>query len=165
MSGGPGPGGSGLYDAFAPGVDGKLYMLGSLDGTPTGWRLFRLDGAQLTAVATPPYSGSDLTAGPSGIFYVLANYEEGSGYLYGHVWILDLNSGTATLLAMGTPEFHVTDPVFGPIAYDPEIQRLYLVAAGKIWGIWNTTPTRTETWGAVKARYLGRRPNGNATTR
>jgi hypothetical protein len=153
VSGGPGAGGSGSLNALAFGSDQKLYTVGRVDFSPTGTKLLRLDGTQFTAVATMPNGGFDLAAGPPGIFYVLTNTDLGSGYLFGQVWIADLNKDTVTLLAQGAPEFHLTDPTFAAIAFDPNIQRLYVAGQGKIWAIWNTTPVRTESWGAVKALY------------
>jgi len=156
VAGGPGPGGIGFYEDMDFGLDGKLYTLGNLDGTISGWRLFRLDGSQFTPVATPPHGGFDLARGPSGVLYMTTSFDYGSGYPVGELWIIDTASGAASLLA-STDTFHFGFTQFTAVGYDPGTDRVYVAESqGQIWEITKAAVlTRAESWGALKARYRG----------
>jgi hypothetical protein len=156
VAGGPGPNGNGIYKGMASGPDGMLYVLGSLDGSLAGSRLFRLDESTLTPVATPPHGGSTLVLGPNGHFYVVTAFDYGSGYPVGELWIVDPVSGAGSLLASssnGRPGDPY--PIFGAVAYNASAQMLYLSESNNIWAIKvdSSVPSLTKSWGAVKALY------------
>ena len=76
------------------GPEGRLFVLGNLDGTEAGTRLMRLDGSQLTVVASPPHLGGNMALGPFGQFYVTGAHDYGSGHPIGEVWTVDPTSGS-----------------------------------------------------------------------
>lgn len=151
VPGGPVAGGSGRYYGMAFGSDGKLYVLGA--GSGSGGSLYRLDGTQLTSVATLDHTGLFLTLGPGGVFYVSAQYLSGTGFINGEIWIVDPSSGNTTLLAKNGSYPGLTHPTFGGIAYDSGTATLYVAEANKLWAIMNSTPAQRESWGSIKARY------------
>lgn len=158
VAGGPGPGGSGIYAAMTKGSDGKLYVLGSLDGSAAGNRLFRLDGTLLVPVAAPPHGGSRLAPGPSGKFFVATAFDYGSGYPTGEVWIVDSGSGESSLLATSGSYPGLLHPTFSAVGYDAATGTVYVSEYWNVWAIKkDPTPAIAETWGAVKARYRGPR--------
>jgi hypothetical protein len=156
VAGGPGPAGDGIYFGMTSGSDGKLYVLGNLDGTTTGNRLFRLDGSQLVAVASPPHAGVRLALGPSGKFYVTTAFDYGSGFPVGEVWVVDPVSGETSLLVTSGSYPGLPHPTFGAVGYDAGSGTLYIAESRQIWAIKkDPTPAMPESWGAVKARYRG----------
>lgn len=147
VSGGPGPGGTGLYFGMTAGADGKLYVLGGLE-------LYRLDGSQLAQVATIPHAGRNLTLGPGGVFYVAAEYQNGAGYPAGEVWIVDPVTGETSLLASSGSYLGLNHPTFGSVGYDSATGTLYVTESYKLWAITkNGTPAVARTWGSIKAGY------------
>jgi hypothetical protein len=160
-AGGPSVAGHGPYYGMTQGSDGKLYVLGSLDATQAGNRLFRLDGSELIAVATPPHGGQRLALGPSGKFFVVTAFDYGSGVPTGEVWIVDPVSGESSLFVTSGSFPGVQHPLFKAAGYDPGTETLYVAEEWNVWAIKkDPTPAQPDTWGAVKARYRGTRPAG-----
>ena len=146
INGGPGPAGSGIYEGLLVGLDGKLYANGT-DGSPSGWGVFRLDGDQFVKVGSFPNGGFELAQDNQSLFYTVTTVERFNGP--GHeVWQTDPNTGLSTLLADGP---HPASCV----AFDRQSDRLYVGDnLGTIYIIEKgPTPTRRETWGAVKSKY------------
>lgn len=112
VAGGPGTGGSGIYEGMVWGPDDHLYTVGH-DGKNFG--LFRLDGNSFTRLAFLPHAGIGLTFDPNGYFYTATN-NAGTNQ---EVWRIDPRSGAAELLASGLGE-----PA--GIAYDVTTNRLFV---------------------------------------
>ena len=145
VSGGPGPGGTGFYEGMMVGQDGKLYSNGHSAGSDG---IFRLDGSQFTRIATWPHGSLRLAQDNQGIFYTAFSVETPVGGTAHEVWMNDPSSGTATLLADGQGSANA-------VAYDRARNLLYVESGGgTIYIIAKSpTPTRRETWGAVKAKF------------
>lgn len=158
ISGGPGPGGIGVYRGMAGGSDGALFTLGTLDGTLSGHRLFRLDGTQFTEVATLPNGGIGLSLGPSGMFYVSTAFTVAGGFPAGELWIVDPIVGLSTRLASNGSYPGLSNPGFNGVAYNAATGTIYVLEEHKLWAIArDTTPAESKSWGAVKALYRGER--------
>ena len=155
IAGGPAAGtGNGVYYSMESGADGKLYVLGSLDGTRSGQRMFRLDGSQLTIVANPPHGGGALALGPNGLFYISTGYDPGTGNPIGEIWIVDPSDGASSLLATSSPFIGQLHPTFGALHFDPNTATLYVMEEYKLWAIKkDPTPAIRNSWGAIKAQY------------
>jgi hypothetical protein len=145
VAGGPGPGGSGFYASMLIGMDGKLYTNGS-NGLVHG--LFRLDSGQFTQIATWPHGCFGLAQDNQGIFYTSVPITPLFGTTVTHeVWMYDPNVGTPALLADG-PGTSVA------VAYDRARNLLYVQNDGDVYILGKSaTPTRRETWSAVKAKF------------
>lgn len=145
VSGGPGLGGTGFYAGMLIGQDGKLYAGGGSSGT---FGLFRLEGNQFTKVASWPHGSYQLAQDNQGIFYTSVTVELPPLGTTGHeVWMIDPSSGTPTLVADGPGSS-------SGVAYDRARNLLYVENGGDIYIIAKSaTPTRRETWSAVKAKF------------
>jgi hypothetical protein len=147
VNGGPAAGGNGVYYNMLGGQDGKLYCVGSIDGTASGVRLFRLDGSQFTIVATLPDAGYGLAQDTQGLFYTVTGVASG-GVIHHEVWVVDPTTWSASLLADG--------PINALcLAYDRARDRLYVTDDnGNIFFFAKSaTPVLHESWGATKVRY------------
>lgn len=141
VNGGPGAGGSGFYRAMIAGLDGKLYACGFSSGTGAG--VFRLDGNQLTNVATWPDGGVGLAQDNQGVFYTSLTVFRLDGSTAHEVWMYDPSTASATLLA------DVTGPS-SAVAYDRARNFLYVQNGSSIYIIAKSpSPTRRETWSDV----------------
>jgi hypothetical protein len=126
------------------GSDGKLYT----GGLAVDWKVFRLDGAQLTTVGSSPHSGGALAQDNEGILYVAGGFENQTGSFLHEVWMIDPSTGSSTLLASG--EHAITG-----IAYDLVRERLYVgLSDGAVYFIAKSVvPTRKATWSEVKRQF------------
>lgn len=144
VSGGPGPGGTGSYAGMLVGQDGKLYTCGNSAGSDG---IFRLDGGQFTRIASWPHGSLQLAQDNQGIFYTALSVQRPDGSIAHEVWMNDPSSGTATLLADGPGSSSA-------LVYDRLRNRLYVQNGLDIYIIEKgVTPTRRETWSAVKAKF------------
>jgi hypothetical protein len=145
LAGGPGPAGAGFYKSMLIGMDGKLYTCGS-SGAEFG--LFRLDGSAFVQIAAFPHGCFGLAQDNQGIFYTSMPILPMFGTTVTHeVWMYDPNVGTAALLADG-PGSSIA------VAYDRARNLLYVQNDSGVYIITKSaTPTRRETWSAVKAKF------------
>jgi hypothetical protein len=148
VPGGPGPNGDGIYEVMTVGLDGKLYVTGTPDGSPGSWGVFRLDGALFTKVASWPHGGFGLAQDNQSIFYTAVNGTNPSGQSVHEVWMADPATGVSTLVADG-PGIPVR------VAYDRARNRLYVGGnSGTVYYLAKSaTPTLKETWSALKAKF------------
>jgi len=154
VAGGPGPSGGGFYGGMAGGPDGKLFVLGTTDGALSHWNLFRLDGTDLTPVASLPHGGIQLARGSLGTFYVTAGLTNPAGYPKGELWIVDTALGTSSLLASSEDSPVMSHPTFGGVGFDPNTSTIYVAEGWQIWAIKkDSTPAAPTSWGSVKATY------------
>ena len=164
--GGPLPPGQGIPITLGPitfGNDGELYLAGTVFEAIVHVDLFRLDGTALTSLATLPHGGR-LERGPGSLLYATANFQNPVGYINGEVWSVDIATGTSELVARACCGL---DMVFWGTAYSAQTEKLYVGESGwrsgstfnnaELWAISSSVPVRTESWGAVKARYRGTR--------
>jgi len=148
IDGGPGPGGNGVYQGLLVASDGKLYADGTSDGSLAGWGVYRLTGGQFLQVGPLPNGGFTLAQDNQGLFYTITTVFPPVGPGHHEVWQTDPATGSSILLAEG--------PNFGDcVAYDRQRNRLYVADnQGTVYYIEKgPTPTRRETWSAVKARF------------
>jgi hypothetical protein len=155
QAGGPGPGGDGYYGPMAIGEEGKVHVLGrELAAADPGGSLFRLDASTFTKVSTlptrcSPVSLTSLTPGPGGNFFAATTFFDCIGNVGGEIFHIDPVSGTWTSLAYGYNTYS--------IGYDPAEKKLYVAERNRLKKLWvlggGALPVRTESRGAVKARY------------
>jgi hypothetical protein len=155
FAGGPAADGSGLFFGMTGAPDGKLYVIGQVDNSASGTRLYRLDGANLTQVAILPDGGYYLAPGPSGRLLVSVSGTYGIGYTVGRLWLVDPVSGQSNIVAYTSTYFHQLDNVFGQPAYDSSTGTVYIMESERLWALHLdlSSPARRESWGALKARY------------
>jgi hypothetical protein len=148
VDGGPGPGGEGVYTGLAIGIDEILYATGNVDGTPTSWGVFRLDGAGFTKVGSWPHAGFGLAQDNLGVFYSVTSVERSDGTTGHEVWMFDQITQSSTLLADGPRGSSA-------LAYDRSRDLLYVGdSSGNVYTIAKVpVSTRKESWSALKARY------------
>jgi hypothetical protein len=155
VDGGPGGGGVGYYSDAAFGPDGALYTVSRVPGDLAIFTLFRLSGSTFTPVAIGDLPVSWIGGGPTGLvsdgsgkLYISVHREYFDGRFGGEIFEYDLASGSCRRIA---------DAYNGlTIAYDPASGRLYAAETTrlrKVWAISSLTPTTSESWGSIKARY------------
>jgi hypothetical protein len=140
-----GPGADGTYSAMMVGQDGKLYLTGYDGGVSTN--IYRLDGNQLTSVGNWPHGGQGLAQDNQAIFYTSVTIVPQFGPLSHEVWMFDPRTDASTLLAEGGGPSYA-------VAYDRARNVLYVQNGNSVYMITKSaTPTRRETWSAVKAKF------------
>jgi hypothetical protein len=151
------------YTSLVVGSDDALYTIKY--STFPERVLARFDGSAFTHLVVLPHGGYGLARGADGLFWVHTSFDYGSGYPIGEIWAIDSGTLNATLFAQTS----WVDALFWGVGYDPGMSRLYIgdpshrllqpspvlqVVTGGL------LPTRSVTWGSIKALYRGENPGG-----